>query len=75
MIIIQLEEEKELHLSAGRLDFFSGTVHYQITGVNSSEKSIFLAGNTKAGTYRGARFSYCTETGTISNWVEGAQIQ
>lgn len=75
LIVLQLEEEKDLHLTAGKLEFFSGNVHYQITMVNSTEKRILLRGNTETGTYRGARFSYCTVTGRIWNWVEGGHIQ
>ncbi|MDQ0256283.1 competence protein ComGG [Evansella vedderi] len=74
-VINLMEENESGHLVAGRLDFFNGTIHYQIVQETPNEKAIFLQAYTNNGKYRGARFRYHVENKTITGWMEGAQIK
>ncbi|ADU29944.1 competence type IV pilus minor pilin ComGG [Evansella cellulosilytica] len=72
-VVFLLNEDTDIQLRYGTLDFFNGTVHYQITDENAYKK-VVLKAKLNNGSERNARFLYDPYTKYVTNWVEGVGV-
>ncbi|MBU9712233.1 competence type IV pilus minor pilin ComGG [Evansella tamaricis] len=68
------QEEENGSLVAGKIQYETGSVNYKVTKVKDGEL-ILLEAFSSIGKVRRAKFHFNKDTGEISLWMEGVNIQ